>query len=220
MQFVGESQWREVIGVIRDVRHWGLDREVNPELYIPHEQQPSRSLTYVLHTAGDPLGAVDAVTTHVRAVDPDLPVTAVRTLADVEAASVAARRWSATLLGLFALVGALLAGAGIYGVMAHLVSLRVGEIGIRMTLGARPAQLLRQVLGEALVQTAAGLLLGILAAMALARGLSAMLYDVTPGDPIAFAGAAATVLLVAALAAIVPALRAMRVDPVQALRAD
>jgi putative ABC transport system permease protein len=218
VKFTAEPGWREIVGVIGDVRHWGLDRDVNPELYLPHEQQPSSSLTYVLHTAGDPLGAVDAVSAHVRAVDPDLPVTAVQTMAEVEAKSVAARRWSATLLGLFALVGALLAGAGIYGVMAHLVSLRTGEIGIRLTLGARPAQLLRHVLGEALVQATAGLVFGLVAAFALARGLNTLLFDVTPGDPIAFLGATATVMLVATLATLVPAVRAMRVDPVTALR--
>jgi predicted lysophospholipase L1 biosynthesis ABC-type transport system permease subunit len=152
---------------------------------MPHEQQPSASLTYVLHTAGDPLGIVDAVSTHVRAVDPDLPVTAVRTMAEVEARSVAARRWSATLLGLFALIGALLAGAGIYGVMAHLVSLRTGEIGIRMTLGARPFQLLARC-SEGDAAGYMGLALGIVAALALTRGLTVLLFDVTPGDPIAF----------------------------------
>jgi predicted permease len=220
VKFVGDPPWREVVGVIGDVKHWGLDREVNPELYMPHEQQPSASLTYVLHTAGDPLGAVDAVSAHVKAVDPDLPVTAVRTMEEVESRSVAARRWSATLLGLFALVGVLLAGAGIYGVMAHLVSLRTGEIGIRMTLGARPSQLLRQVLGEAMLQALVGLALGIAGALAVTRGLNALLYDVSPGDPIAFLGAAATVLVVATLAALVPAIRAMRIDPVRALKID
>ena len=220
VQFVGEPSWREVVGVIGDVKHWGLDREVNPELYLPHEQQPSASLTYVFHTAGDPLGVVDAVSAHVKAVDPDLPLTAVRTMEQVEAKSVAARRWSALLLGLFALLGVLLAGAGIYGVMAHLVSLRTGEIGIRMTLGARPSAVLRQVLGEAILQASVGLAVGLVAAFALTRGLNALLFDVTASDPIAFLGAGATVLVVAALAAIVPAMRAMRIDPVRALRAE
>ena len=102
--------------------------------------------------------------------------------------------------------------------MAHLVSLRTGEIGIRLTLGARPSQVLRQVLGEALVQATAGLALGLLAALAFARSVNTLLFDVTPGDPIVFLAAAATVLLVATLATLVPALRAMHVDPVNALR--
>ncbi len=220
VKFVGDPPWREVVGVISDVKHWGLDREVNAELYMPHEQQPSAALTYMLHTSVDPIGLVSAVTGQVKAVDPDLPIGALRTMEAVAGRSVAARRWSALLLGMFAVLGLLLAAAGIYGVMAHLVSMRTGEIGIRMTLGARPVGVLCQVLGEAMAKTGVGLAIGLGLALALARGLNAMLFEVTSHDPLTFVGASLTLLAVAVLAAMVPALRAMRVDPVRALRMD
>jgi putative ABC transport system permease protein len=216
----GEEPWREVVGVIADVKHWGLDREVNPEVYMAHEQQPSSTLTYVLHAAGDPVALISAVGAHVKAFDPDLPLGLVRTMDAVAARSMAARRWSALLLGMFAVLGLVLAGAGIYGVMAHIVSMRTGEIGIRMTLGARPGGVLRQVLGEAILQTAVGLVIGLIVAFAAMRGLRALLFEVTASDPVTFAGTVVTVLIVAGLAALVPAVRAMRVDPVRALRSE
>ena len=215
-----DAPWREVVGVVGDVKHWGLDREVNPEVYMPYDQQPSRTLTYVLHAGSDPTMLVSAVGAHVTAFDGDLPLGTVRTLEAVAARSVAARRWSAVLLGMFAVLGALLAGAGIYGVMAHLVSMRTGEIGIRMTLGARPGRVLRQVMTEALTQAGAGLAVGLIAAFAAMRGLQTLLFEVTAADPTTFVVTTFAVLAVAGLAALVPALRAMRVNPVQALRAD
>lgn len=214
-----DAPWREVVGVISDVKHWGLDREVNPEVYLPHDQQPSPMLTYVLYSSSDPGALVSAVAAHVKAFDADLPMGAVRTLEAVAARSVAARRWSALLLGMFAVLGALLAGAGIYGVMAHLVSMRSGEIGIRMTLGARPAGVLRHIMREALLQAAVGLVVGLLAAFAAMRGIQTLLFDVTATDPMTFV-TAAVILAMAGLAAVVPAVRAMRVNPVQALRAE
>jgi putative ABC transport system permease protein len=220
VQFVGDPNWRQIVGVIADVKHWGLDRDVNPELYVPHEQQPGTTLSYVLHTSGDPIALVPTIAEHVRAVDPDLPLGAVRTLEEVASRSVAARRWSALLLGMFAMLGLILSAAGIYGVMGHLVSMRTGEIGIRMTLGARPARVLRLVLGEALVQAATGLTLGLVVAFTAMRGLDAMLFEVTAVDPITFACAGIAVLSVAGLAALIPAIRAMRVDPVRALRTE
>jgi putative ABC transport system permease protein len=214
----GEPPWREVIGIIGDVRHWGLDRDVSPELYIPHDQLPAAGLSYVLHTATEPLSVVPAVAGHVRAVDADLPLGGVRTFDAVAASSMASRRWSAVLLGMFAVLGLVLAAAGIYGVMTHLVSLRTGEIGIRLTLGARPFAVWRLVLGEALVNTSVGLLIGLAAGGAATRALQSMLYEIAPLDPLTFAGTALVVTLAGGLAAVAPAARAMRVDPVQTLR--
>jgi predicted permease len=214
-----QDPWREVVGVIHDVKHWGFDREVNPELYMPHDQQPSATLTYVLHAAGDPIALVGAVSAHVKDVDPDLPLGAVRTFDDVAAKSMAARRWSALLLGVLAVLGAVLAAAGIYGVMAHVVSLRTGEIGIRLTLGAARSTVLRQIVSEAIVNTSIGLAIGLAAGFAATRGLRSLLFEIEPTDPVTFVGTAAAVLLMAALAALVPAIRAMRTDPVAALRA-
>jgi putative ABC transport system permease protein len=221
VSFVGPKEpWREVVGVIGDVRHWGLDLEVNPELYMAHDQQPSAGLSYVLHTAGNPMNVVDAVGAAVKAVDPLMPVTAVRTMEQVAARSVGVRRWSAVLLGMFALLGVVLAAAGIYGVMAHLVSMRTAEIGIRMTLGARPGGVLRQVLREAVTHASIGLAIGLTIAAVVMRGAQALLFEIQASDPLTFVGTIATVLAVAGLAAFIPAMRAMRVDPLSALRAE
>ena len=130
----------------------------------------------------------------------------------------AARRWSAVLLGAFALLALVLAAVGIYGVMTHLVASRTSEIGIRLTLGARPGEVLRQTLAEGLLHTAGGLTIGILLSLALMRGLQGLLYEVAPADPLTIAAVALTLLLVSAVACLGPARRAMRIDPVQALR--
>ena len=180
MRFNGANEpWREVVGVIKDVRHWGLDREVNPEVYMPHEQQPSATMSFVLHASVPPATLVPDVTRLVQDFDPNLPLGATRTMEDVAARSMAARRWSAVLLGSFALLALVLAGVGIYGVMAHLVSTRTSEIGIRLTLGARPGGVLRQILGEGLLHTVTGLALGsggVTCGDALAR--RALLFEV------------------------------------------
>jgi predicted permease len=219
IRFNSENEpWREVVGVIRDVKHWGLDREVNPELYMPHDQQPSVTLTYVLHTAGNPLSVIPAITEHVKAVDRDLPLGAVRTFNEIAARSLAARRWAASLLAVFAIVGLVLAAAGIYGVMSHLVALRTGEISIRLSLGARPVAILRQVISDAALNTVVGLALGLTAAVATAGLLQSLLFEVPPIDPVTFGVAAVVNVTVALLAALAPAIRAMQVDPVQALK--
>ena len=219
MMFNGANEpWREVVGVIKDVRHWGLDREVNPEVYMPHEQQPFATMSFVLHASVPPATLVPDVTRLVQDFDPNLPLGATRTMEDVAARSIAARRWSAVLLGSFALLALVLAGVGIYGVMAHLVSTRTSEIGIRLTLGARPGGVLRQILGEGLLHTVTGLAVGLAVSLAVMRWLQSMLYEVAPTDPITLAAVALTLLVVSVAACLGPARRAMRVDPVQALR--
>jgi putative ABC transport system permease protein len=215
-----DAPWREVVGVIRDVRHWGLDRDVNPELYMPHEQQPSASLTFVLHTAVPPASIAGEVTRLVHEVDPNLPLGATRTMDEVASRSVAARRWSALLLGLFAGLALALAGVGIYGVMTQLVSTRTSEIGLRLTLGARPFEVLRRVLAEGLLYASAGLALGLVVSLGVMRGLQALLFEVKPTDPMTFVFVAITLLSVSALACLGPAWRAMRIDPVEALRSE
>jgi putative ABC transport system permease protein len=221
MRLNGNNEpWREVVGVIRDVRHWGLDREVNPELYMPHEQLPSSTLGFVLHAAGSPAALVPEMARLVRDFDPYLPLGTTRTMDDVAARSVAARRWSAVLLGAFAILALVLAGVGIYGVMAQLVSARTGEIGIRLTLGAKPREVLGHVVGEGLLYACTGLALGLIVSFAAMRGLNALLYQVAPTDPLTLAIVSVTLVVVAAGACLGPARRAMRTDPLQALRLD
>ena len=153
-----------------------------------------------------------------RAVDPDLPLSNVRTMADVAATSVASRRAGLLLVGIFGGLALFLAAAGIYGVTAHLVALRTGEIGVRMTMGAQPRDVMRLVLREGLAQAALGLAIGLGAAVLLMRSFRTVLYEVSPADPLTLTSVMVLLLSTALIACIVPARRAMRVDPVTALR--
>jgi putative ABC transport system permease protein len=215
---IGTGGGREVIGVVRDVRHWGLDRPVNPEIYLPLPQYLSSFQTFAIATDVDPGSLTSAVREQLRGIDPDLPLSNIRTMQEVAARSVATRRAGLVLLGTFAVLALVLAAAGIYGVMGHLVALRTGEIGVRLTMGARPSDVMALVLKEGLGQAAIGLAIGLGAAMVLMRWFSALLYEVSPADPITLASVAFVLLVTALLACVVPARRAMRVDPVTALR--
>jgi putative ABC transport system permease protein len=215
---MGGPRWREVVGIVSDVKHWGFDRPVNPETYLPQRQMVWTGLTYVLATDVDPVSLTAAVRNELKAVDPELPLSNVRTMEDVAARSVAARRSSMLLLGVFGALALVLAAAGIYAVMAQLVALRTSEIGVRMTLGAEPSAVMGLILREGLVQAVIGLAIGLTAGVLVMRGFEAVLYHVRPSDPVTLATVAALLLTTAFLACIIPARRAMRVDPVQALR--
>jgi putative ABC transport system permease protein len=216
----GNEPWREVVGIIGDVRHWGLDREVNPELYMPHEQEPAATLSFVLQAATSPTMLVPEMARLVRDFDPHLPLGTTRTMDDVAARSVAARRWSAVLLGSFGVLALVLAAVGICGVMAQLVSSRTSEIGIRLALGARPGEVLWQIVGEGLLYAITGLAVGLVVSLAVMRGLNALLFEVGSTDPLTLAAVSVTLLVVAFSACVGPARRAMRIDPVQALRLE
>jgi putative ABC transport system permease protein len=218
VRFTDQDIWREVVGVVADIKHWGLDAPVNPELYMPFTQFSAFAMTWVLHTAGDPLALIPTVQRHVREIDAELPLFQVRTMEDVAAQSVERRKWMMMLLGCFAVLALVLAAAGIYGVMSHLISLRTPEIGVRLTLGASPIGLMRQVLGEGAVQAAIGLTVGLGASLVMMKGMRATLFGIEPTDPLTLVGVGVALMIVAVLAVTVPALRAMRVDPMTALR--
>ena len=169
-------------------------------------------------TNGNPLALVPIVQRHVRELDPNLPLFQVRTMEEVAAKSVERRRWTMTLLAVFAVLALVLAAAGIYGVMSHLVSLRTPEIGVRLTLGARPVAVMRQVLGEGAVQAAIGLAIGLGASLAVMQGMRSILFGIEPTDPLTLVSVGVSLMLVALLAVTVPALRAMRIDPVTRAR--
>ena len=209
---------REVVGIVADVKHWGFDRPVNPEMYLPQKQMVWDGLTFVLATDTDPVTLTAAVRAELKAVDPDLALSNVRTMHEVASRSVAARRSTMLLLGIFGALALVLAAAGIYAVMAQLVAMRAPEIGVRMTLGARPATVMRLVLQEGLIQAIAGLAIGLAAAVIVMRGFRTVLFQVSPADPLTLAAVAVLLLVTAALACIVPARRAMQVDPVRTLR--
>ncbi len=210
--------WREIVGVVADVRHWGLGRPVNPELHFPIAQMPMSAMTYVVRSDGNPVDLSSAIRGQVRGLDADLPMAQSRTMEDVIASSVGSERANMLLLGVLAGLALILACAGIYGVMAHLVALRASEIGVRMTLGARPTDVLRMVLGEGLRQTMTGIGLGVVGALSLTKLVASLLYHTSPVDPVIFAVVTLVLIATSAIACLVPAYRATRVDPIAALR--
>jgi len=214
----GGTVKREVIGVVSDVKHWGFDRPVNPEMYFPQRQMVWDGLTFVLATDVDPVTLTAAVREQLKTVDKDLPLSSVRTMAEVASRSVAARRSAMLLLGIFGALALVLAAAGIYAVMAQLVALRSAEIGVRLTLGAQPFTVMRLILREGLVHSVIGLALGLGTAVIVMRAFRGMLFRVSPADPLTLGGVALLLLATTALACMVPARRAMRVDPVKVLR--
>jgi putative ABC transport system permease protein len=218
VRYTGTNEFREVVGIIRDVRHWGLDVPVNPEMYVPYAQLPISGLTFTVATQIEPAAVAGAIREQLRAFDPNLPLSNVRTMNEIAARSVGARRGAMMLLAVFGVFALLLAAAGIYGVMSHLVALRTSEIGVRMTLGARPLELMRLILQEGLFQTVIGLAIGLGASVLVMRAFRAMLFGVDPADSVTLVAVAALLTITAAVACAIPARRAMRVDPVQALR--
>jgi putative ABC transport system permease protein len=217
----------EIVGVVEHVNHYGLNaaEPVVPQLYYPFKQTPEQYLGEVLsgvhvvaRAAGDPAALAPPVRRESRAVDPAQPLYRVRTMEDVVAESISTQRLSATLLAFFAAVALLLAGVGIYGVMSYAVTQRRHEIGVRMALGARPRDVLRLVVGQGMALTLVGLAVGLAGAFALTRVLSSLLYGVSATDPFVFLTVPFALAAVALAANLVPARRAMRVDPLVALR--
>jgi putative ABC transport system permease protein len=212
------AQTRVVVGVAGDVRHDGFRRDVLPILYWPHAQAGSNALTFVAATPLPPASLGPAIREAVAAFDPDLPLSSVRTLDDIASQSLRTERAQMTLMSAFAALALLLAVVGIYGVTSQLAAARVREIGIRMTLGARPVDVLRKLLFENLAHTLTGVAIGLAAGVWLMRLGRALLYQVEPWDPITLAGVCAVLIASALIACAIPARRAVRVDPVQALR--
>ena len=213
------GQWFEVVGVVGDVRHYGLDVPAALQVYFAQDQHPSQGMIVVARGRA-PAEAVAAVREQVRALDPELPVFNVATLDEVVSRSVASRRFAAVLLTAFAAMAVFLALVGIYGVIAHGVGQRHREIGVRMALGARRAQVVAGVLRGSLGAVAAGLVLGLAGAAAAGRAMAGLLYGVAADDPRTLAAAAIAVLAVAALAAWLPARRAATLDPLIVLRSE
>jgi putative ABC transport system permease protein len=217
-----DAQWITIVGVVRDTRKQGLDKPIRIESWLPHaqgfEQEPSLSMEVALRTIGDSLALSHAAREAVRSLDPNLPIIKIQTIEQVLSEKVALRRWNMLLLGLFALVGLILAAVGIYGVMSYAVTQRTHEIGIRMALGARGADVLRMVVWRGMSLTLAGVTLGLVAALALTRVMKNLLFEVIPTDPATFALIALLFVGVALIASYIPARRATKVDPLQALR--
>jgi predicted lysophospholipase L1 biosynthesis ABC-type transport system permease subunit len=214
------STWREVIGVVRDVRSRRPDAPPDAETYIPHAQWPQPTLTIALRTATPPESMVPQIRKELAALTPDLPLANARTFTDlVDGATRSSRLYSA-LTVLFGALAAVLAIVGIYSVMSYSVAQRVRELAIRSALGASHQGLLRLVLREGFMMCAIGIGLGLAGAMAASRLLNALLYQVSPTDPAVFSATAVAIAVVASLGYFIPAFRASRVDPAAALRSE
>jgi putative ABC transport system permease protein len=220
LSFDDGKQWTQIVGVTGDVRERTLDQAPKDLIYVPYAQYPQMSPSLITRTQGDPMNIARAAVQHLYEVDPNQPAGHIQSLEQVRADSIAAPRLTANLLGLFALLALAIAAAGIGGVMALSVSQRIHEIGVRMAMGARPAEIIWMVLKQGMTLALVGVAAGALGAFALTKALKSLLFGVTPTDPATF-GMVAAVLAVAALAACyIPARRAAHVDPLQALRAE
>jgi len=215
------TAWFTVVGVVGDVRQFGLAQETVAQIYVPLRQTPFAFAGQVLvRTAGEPTSFGNVLRSTVHAVDPNQPVENMRTLEDLRSEALAAPRLTATLLGIFAALALLVTLAGIGGVIATSVQQRTKEFGLRMALGARRDGVLMMVVRQGLTLVVIGLALGIGGALAAGRVLSSYLYQTAPRDPIIFAGVAAVFILAGIVACLIPARRATTVDPLIALRAE
>ena len=216
-----------VVGIVADERHNGVTSVVKEKFYVPHSQwhlvtngNLIRNAFVVVRMPGNPLAAASPVRAIIRDLDPSLPVAAVRPMTDVVATALATPRLTGFLLGTFAAIASALAVIGLYGVLSYLVARRTHEIGIRMAMGADRAQVLGMIVRRGVALAAVGIVVGLGAALAMSRLVQGLLYDVTATDPVTFVLVPIGLLLVAAVASLVPAMRAVRVSPLVALRSE
>jgi putative ABC transport system permease protein len=214
------SYWRTIIGVVGSERQTGLAVPPAGEIFAPIAQDMRGAMTLLVRTSRDPMSAVPAVRRAVATLDPNLAVANVRTMEQVRSESASRLRFLMILLLAFASVGVLLAVIGVYGVMAHVARGRAREMGIRIALGARAPDVQWLVVRRGLLLSAGGAAMGLIAALLLTQGLSALLYDVQPADPITFTVVALLLVAVGILATWLPAARASRTDPATTLRAE
>jgi putative ABC transport system permease protein len=212
-----DVEWT-IVGVVGNMRS-SLDGPIQQTIFIPKTQRPGGAITFFVRTHQDPLALASSVTSVVHAMEPEAPVD-IRTLDDAVGRTIARPRAISVLVSVFALVALLLAGVGVYGVMAYSVKERTQEIGVRMALGASEASVFRLVLGQALRLVLAGIATGLVAAAALTRLLAGLLFEVEPLDPMTFVATSVALLTIATIAAFVPARRSMRMAPVDALRTN
>jgi predicted permease len=216
----GDAPWYTVVGLVGDVKHYGLEREMRPGLYFPLPERPTDNLTLVLRTRGEPQDLAAGARALVRELDPDLAVFRVRSMEAAVADSLRTRASYSRLLWAFAGLALLLALAGAYGVTSYLVTQRVRELGIRIALGARGADVVRSVLLGSLRVVSVGVVLGVAVSLGATRLLATLLFGVPPHDLVVLGGAVALLLAAAATANALPAWRASRVDPMSTLRAE
>ena len=215
-----DSRWRAIVGIVSSVRSASLEVDPKPTVYVPYTQNPWPTMNLVVSTVSDPLRSAASVRGAVQTLDPDQPVYNVRSLDQVLARALAARRLQTMLLGGFALTAIVLAVTGVYALLAFAVAERARELGIRIALGARRRDVLAVVIRHALTLTGAGLLIGLTGAMAGSRLLASILFQITPWDRVTFVGSAVLLTIAGLVASYVPARRAANVDPLHALRTE
>jgi predicted permease len=215
-----DPNWREIVGLVEDTRHFGLDQPTRPAVYFAHGQVPFGAMGVALKASGDPLDLAPLVRQAVAELDPALAVAVLRPMSDLVRDDLSSRRMVSVLLGMFSAMAVLLATLGIYGVVSFNVTRRTHEMGVRMALGAEPTQIAALMFGSGLRLAGVGVVLGLGAAWGLTRFMQALLYGVRPGDPLTFAFAAGMLLLVASAASFLPARRVMSVDAARVMRAE
>jgi predicted permease len=220
VEFASKDPWQTVVGVVERVKQDSLDSDPRIAFYLAHTQFPTRAMTVAFRGGTDPAAMVSAVRNALRNLDPDLPMYYVRTMEQRVDESLARRRFSMLLLGVFASVALALATIGIYGVMAYLVNQGIREIGIRMALGATQRNILSLVVWQGMALALSGVTLGLVAAFLLTRLIRSLLFGVQATDPFTFAGIALLLVMIALFASYIPAQRAARIDPLMSLRCD
>ncbi len=213
-----DTKPREVVGVVRDVRHTALKEEPKPEMYVPFQQAPRAAFTLVTRTTVEPASLTSSVTNAVQSVDKDQPVYNVKTMETFRSESIAQSRFNTYALSIFAAIALVMAAVGIYGVMAFSVTQRTNELGIRIALGAQPGDVLRLVIRQGMILALIGILIGLAASLALTRVMASLLYGVAATDVLTFVTVSAALALIALAASYLPARRATRIDPMVAIR--
>jgi len=214
----GAAPWMTIVGIADDVHYSWIHKEDVPTLYRSYRQAPPYYVSLVLRTTGDPLGVVPAVRREIAAVDPDLPLFNIKAMDKVISESILGIAYVAVMMGVLGIIALVLASVGVYGVMSYAVTERTNEIGIRMAMGATANDIRRLVLGKGTLLTMIGMGIGLPIAFALATALSSLLFGVRAADPVAFIGLPLILAGVATFASYLPARRALRVDPIVALR--
>jgi len=216
----GETETREIVGVIGDVLHNGLHVEPRAEMFVPHQQSASAHMTFLVKTRTEPASQLSAVKSAIREVNPRQTFARTATMEELVADSLKQRRFNLFLLGLFAAIALLLATIGIYGSISYSTRQRTNEIGVRIALGAQSRDVLRLIVGQGVGLALIGVAIGLGAALLLTRAIKSLLFGVSPTDPLTFLAISLLLLFTALVASLIPARRATKVDPLVALRSE